>query len=154
LEEPEFGHPFPLATAEVAVIGSDTGTVLVVEDETVVRLTVARALRRVGYSVLEAGNGPDAITRSDHSAAPIDLILADVLVSGLNSHGIVDTVHLRHPEARVLYMSRYPRDVISNMGVLHKGLSFIERSEFQNQLVHRIRHLLIHGHRDEATKPI
>lgn len=82
-------------------------TILVADDEPLIRTFVARALRSEGYSVLEAGNGLDALAIADQHAGPIDLLLTDVRMPVLDGCQLGRLLKRKRPGTRVLYMSGY-----------------------------------------------
>ncbi len=82
-------------------------TVLLVEDEPHVRRTVTGMLAPVGYHVLTAGNGDDALTISSLHHGPIDLLLTDVVMPGMNGWQLAAELTRQHPGLKVLYMTGY-----------------------------------------------
>ena len=95
--------------AEADLTGS--GTVLLVEDEDAVRMFGVRALRNKGYRVLEANNGEAALDVINSSDAPIDLIISDVVMPGMDGHTLVRLVRHERPDVRIILMSGYAEDV-------------------------------------------
>jgi two-component system cell cycle sensor histidine kinase/response regulator CckA len=88
-----------------------SGTVLLVEDEDAVRLFGARALRNKGYTVLEAENGEGALDVLNTADRPIDLIISDVIMPGMDGHTLVRLVRHELPDVKVILMSGYAEDV-------------------------------------------
>ncbi len=90
-------------------------TILVVEDETTVRMLVAETLHDLGYATLEAADGPAglAILQSD---ARIDLLLTDVGLPGLNGRQLADAARLHRPALRVLFMTGYAHNAAIGQG--------------------------------------
>jgi len=91
-----------------------TGTVLLVEDEDAVRMFGARALRNKGYHVFEAMNGESALDVINTTDAPIDLIISDVVMPGMDGHTLVQLVRHELPEVKVILMSGYAEDVFTD----------------------------------------
>ena len=87
-------------------------TVLLVEDEDAVRLFGSRALRNKGYRVLEAGDGEEALDVINEYGAPIDLIITDVMMPGMDGHTLVKLVQEELPNIKVILMSGYTEDAI------------------------------------------
>ena len=87
------------------------GTVLVVEDEDAVRMFGVRALRNKGYRVLEAVNGEVALDVVDGAGEPIDLIISDVVMPGMDGHTFIQLVRHELPGVKVILMSGYAEDV-------------------------------------------
>jgi len=92
---------------------SDTtgqGIVLLVEDETAVRAFAARALTMRGYTVLEAEDGEDALRVLEEHDDPIDLVVTDVVMPGLDGPGLVERLRSDNPSLKVVFMSGYAED--------------------------------------------
>jgi two-component system cell cycle sensor histidine kinase/response regulator CckA len=92
-----------------AVIGdvSDTGTVLFVEDEEMLRTSVSKMLRKKGFSVVEADNGFAAIDLLRDHEKDIDVMLLDLTIPGAPSRDVVEQVHSLRPEMRIVLTSAY-----------------------------------------------
>ena len=86
------------------------GTVLLVEDEDAVRMFGARALRNKGYKVLEATNGEGALDVINATDEPIDLLISDVVMPGIDGHTLVRLVRHERPGVKVILMSGYAED--------------------------------------------
>ncbi len=91
-----------------------TGTVLLVEDEDPVRMFGARALRNKGYRVLEARNGEGALDVINSNGEPIQLIVSDVVMPGMDGHTLVKLVRHELPDVKVILMSGYAEDRLSD----------------------------------------
>jgi two-component system cell cycle sensor histidine kinase/response regulator CckA len=92
---------------------SDTtgqGVVLLVEDETAVRAFAARALTMRGYTVIEAEDGEDALRLYEEHEGPIDLVVSDVVMPGLDGPGLVEQLRADNPDLKVVFMSGYAED--------------------------------------------
>jgi len=87
-------------------------TVLLVEDEDAVRLFGSRALRNKGYRVLEAADGEEALDVINEYGAPIDLIITDVMMPGMDGHTLVKLVQEELPNIKVILMSGYAEEAI------------------------------------------
>ncbi|GJG86170.1 hypothetical protein tb265_13510 [Gemmatimonadetes bacterium T265] len=83
-------------------------TVLVVDDEAAVRGAAARVLARRGYTVLEAGDGVEALGVAERYAGPVHLLLSDVRMPGMDGRELARRFRVARPEARVLLMTGYP----------------------------------------------
>ena len=117
-------------------------TILVVDDEGIVRKVMTRVLARSGYRVLEAVNAAHALRLLRMYKDHINLLLTDVVMPGLNGRELAERAVLLHPEMAVLYTSAYSADVISCKGILHPGISFIEKSFTPDSLVSKVREVL------------
>jgi len=102
-------------------------TILLVEDEEIVRTLVHEMLEEDGYAVLAASNASDALELSDAHDGPIDLLLTDVVMPGLSGQQLAALLLERRPDVRVVFTSGYNEDAITNHGVLRPGAAFLEK---------------------------
>ncbi len=119
-----------------------TETVLVAEDDKAVRRLVVRSLRELGYDVLEACDGRDALQVADRFAGQIHLLLTDVVMPHLGGHEAALQLAQRRPGLRVLYMSGYTSNAIVHKGVLAKGTLYMSKPFTLIQLARRVREAL------------
>ncbi len=117
-------------------------TILLTEDEDIARKVVVKALRKRGYTVLHARNGQVAIDISGKHEGPIDLLLTDVIMPGMNGSELAKTIASKRPGMSVLYMSGYNQEIISQRGVLEPGTNFIEKTFTGEGLCHKVREVL------------
>ena len=129
---------------EVTELGG-TETIMVVEDEDLVRNLATKVLKRHGYSVLEAGGAPACLELLGAHDGPLHLLLTDVVMPGLNGRELFGEVKNLFPEARVLYMSGYTEDFVTHRGVLDGGIAFIQKPFSVQGLVARVRRILEEG---------
>ena len=118
------------------------GTILLVEDEDVVREMVAETLKDCGYMVLIAGNGPAALDLSDEFSGEIKLMLTDVVMPQMSGRQLTEKISPKRPSMKVLYMSGYTDDAIVHHGVLEEGTAFIGKPFSPDALVLKIGELL------------
>ncbi len=120
--------------------GSARGeTVLLVEDEEIVREPARRMLVKHGYTVLAAADAEEALAMvKDHSGA-IDLLLTDVVMPGRSGKDLSLDVATLRPATKVLFMSGYSQDVIVHQGVLEEGVQLIEKPFSADALLRRVR---------------
>jgi two-component system cell cycle sensor histidine kinase/response regulator CckA len=104
-----------------------SGTVLLVEDETGVRLLSRRILERGGYRVLEASNGDAAERIFAEHGATIDLVVSDVVMPGCGGPELVARLRIQAPALRVLYMSGYAEQSAARHAGIDRGAPFIEK---------------------------
>ncbi len=118
-------------------------TVLLVEDEALVRGLTLRVLREQGYRVLEAANGGEAIRVAQmHAGEEIHLLLTDVVMPGMTGRELADSLKPLLPTMRVLYMSGYTDHAIVHHGVLEEGVNYIEKPFTVNALTCKVREVL------------
>ncbi len=131
------------ATPASALRGSET--ILVVEDEENVRRYTRRALEGLGYTVLVASDGPEALRLAAAHARPIHLLLADVVMPGMNGREVARHLSARRPEMRVLYMSGYAADVVLQQGLLEPTLAILQKPFTPDVLALKVREVLAAG---------
>ena len=119
-----------------------TETVLIVEDEDILRNLCVQILEQLGYRVLEARSGTEAIAEVQRSGDRIDLLLTDVVMPGMNGSELAKHLVPHNPEMKVLFTSGYTEDVISHHGVLAEGVSFIGKPYTPLALARRVREVL------------
>jgi PAS domain S-box-containing protein len=110
----------PVAALPAAERRTDVGgkeTVLLVEDEDILRKLVARMLRDLGYTVLDASDGPSALGISEKHPGSIELLITDVVMPHMSGLELVQRIGERRPGTRVVYMSGYTDDQIAGHGL-------------------------------------
>jgi PAS domain S-box-containing protein len=123
-------------------IPSGTETVLLVEDEDAVRLLTANVLRTLGYDVIEAANGDEAIRAAQSSTRPIDLMITDVVMPHLGGREAVERIRATRPKLRVLFVSGYTDDAIVRYGVLQAEMPFLHKPFTPPALAKKVREVL------------
>ena len=119
-----------------------TETVLLVEDEEIVRDMTHEILRMSGYHVLESSRGSEALSVCEQHKGPIHLMLTDVVMPQMSGRELAERLMPLRPEMRVLYMSGYTDDAIVHHGVLDEGMAFIEKPFTPNALARKVRESL------------
>ena len=118
-----------------------TAPVLVVEDDTDVRLYSVESLRELGFNVLEAIDGPSAL-RMLEEHPEIDLLFTDIGLPGLNGRQVVEKARERNPQLRVLFTTGYARNAIVHQGRLDEGVELLTKPFNRAQLAQRVRDVL------------
>jgi PAS domain S-box-containing protein len=129
------------ATAEHVPLRG-TETLLLVEDEALLRGPVADTLRFYGYRVLEAGDGREALLISERHQGPIHLMLTDVVMPQMSGRELAERLGPLRPEMKVLFMSGYTEDAIVHHGVLESAMPYIQKPFTPESLVGKIREAL------------
>lgn len=119
-----------------------TETLLVVEDQHEVRALIATALRRRGFTILQAATSDEALEIGRRHDGPLHLILTDVVLSGVGGREVARRLVRIHSGARVLYMSGYTDDAIVHHGVLEPGVAFIQKPFNGDALARMVRAVL------------
>jgi len=117
-------------------------TILLVEDETVVRQLVAEILESHGYSVLSAGDGPSALELLRRHGDPVELLVTDVVMPGMSGPEVAKAVTSMRPGMQVLYISGYTDSAIGHHGVLEPGIAFLQKPFSADDLVRKVRSVL------------
>jgi len=137
------GFGLALATTEMcAMTQLARETVLVVDDEEMVRRLAARILAGEGYRVLEASGGEEAVRVLQRSSSRIDGVLTDVAMPGLGGRQLGETISRCWPRVRVLFMSGFPARRIVDEGELDPTAPFIQKPFTSEQLTRKVRQLL------------
>ena len=116
-------------------------TVLVVEDEFVVRELIVEVLKELGYSTLEAEDGPAAL-KILQSPQRVDLMISDIGLPGLNGRQIVEAARATRPSLKVLFMTGYAENAAMAAGFLEPGMSMITKPFAMEALATRVREIL------------
>lgn len=126
--------------ADRSVNGSET--VLLVEDEESIRKLLVRELRTVGYHVLEAGEGQEAMDLCRGHEGPIHLLLTNVVMPRISGRELAERLVSIRPDMRVLYMSGYTDDTVVRHGVQEADTAFVQKPFTSIQLLQKVRDVL------------
>ena len=121
--------------------GGSGETVLVVDDEPVVRTTMVRALAEAGYQVLEAEDGPTALAVARNHSGPVHVLVSDLAMPGMRGRELARTLAGLVPALRVLFVSGFADDEVERLGLLEAGRPFLSKPFAPEQLVERVRAL-------------
>jgi two-component system, cell cycle sensor histidine kinase and response regulator CckA len=116
-------------------------TVLVVDDEEMVRRLAARILVNHGYMAVEANGGDEAVRMLQRNAHRIDGVVTDLAMPGLNGRGLGETITRCWPKIRVLYMSGFPVSRMVGEGALDPSQPFLQKPFTSEQLARKVREL-------------
>ena len=130
--------PRPRETA----IQRGTETVLLVEDEPLVRDIAKSALSDQGYQVLEAEHGEEALVVAREHGAEIQLVLTDVVMPKMGGRELVEQLRKVRPAIRVLYMSGYTAASIDEQDVVEPGTSFLRKPFALAEMLGKVREVL------------
>ena len=133
----------PTITAPTASARVPTGkTVLIVDDEPIVRMLVTEVLDDLGYSPIEASDGPAGL-RILESEAAIDLLISDVgLPGGINGRQLADAARITRPELKVLFITGYAENAIIGSGHLAPGMRVLTKPFVVETLANRIQDMI------------
>ncbi|MFH2129595.1 MAG: PAS domain S-box protein [bacterium] len=119
-----------------------TETVMVVEDEPMVRALACETLKAHGYTVIEAESPKRGLQLASEFEGPIQLLLTDVIMPDMNGREFHEKLAARRPDTKVLYMSGYTDNVIAHHGVLEEGIHFLQKPFTVHDLTHKVRRVL------------
>ncbi|HYF64945.1 MAG TPA: response regulator [Herpetosiphonaceae bacterium] len=118
-------------------------TILLVEDEAMVRDLVNRILDHRGYHVLQADHGAAALALCDSHGGPIDLLLTDVVMpGGMNGGELGELLRQRYPALKIIYMSGYTDSVLIKQNVASSEQSFLPKPFTPQDVLHRVQAML------------
>jgi PAS domain S-box-containing protein len=117
-------------------------TILLVEDDTTVRELARRILQGVGYTVVEAEDGLQALQLAARHAGLIHLLLSDVVMPGINGIALAKRLAQTYPSLKTLFVSGYTDDMIRRHGVLEPGVAFLQKPFSPPALARKVRDVL------------
>ena len=117
-------------------------TILLVEDEDQVRAFASKMLAYLGYTVVEARDGMDALEKSRSASAQIDLLVTDVVMPKLGGPDLARQLTAASPQLKVLYVSGYTSNAIGHQGVLDKDVNFLAKPYSLQELARLVRTVL------------
>jgi len=141
---PRLTHEPDKGSAEVERVMPPPGTetILLVEDEEVVRALVGDILRGNGYKVLIAGQSKEAFRISGQYEGPIHLLVADVVMPGMSGREVAERLASSRPRMKVLYISGYTDDAMVRHGVQAEGMAFLQKPFTPAALLRKVRDVL------------
>jgi CheY-like chemotaxis protein len=119
-----------------------TETVLVTEDDEAVRRLTRTMLEELGYRVITAADGDEAIRLFTQNAASIDILLMDVIMPKQNGKQAYDLIRKLRPEVKILFTSGYTADVVTGGGLLEQGMHFMAKPASLQVLSQKMRDVL------------
>ncbi|NWG46740.1 MAG: response regulator [Alphaproteobacteria bacterium] len=117
-------------------------TILLVEDEDAVRTFAARALESRGYRVLSAEGGEAALALLEEAGGPVDLVISDVMMPGMDGPSLVAALRERHPEVRVVFISGYAEGAFRDQLVERGDFEFLPKPFTLKQLAAKVKDVL------------
>jgi len=102
-------------------------SILLVEDDEIMRSLTKKVLQEQGYTVMEADDGKSALDWAHSHPGPIDLLLTDVMMRRLNGPELAERLSSSHPGMKIVYMSGYTGELMTNREVLKPGVTLLEK---------------------------
>lgn len=123
-----------------------TETILLVEDEEMVRTLTRQILEESGYTVLEAQNGVEAISMCEKNDCRIDLLMTDVVMPQMGGRELAERFAHIYPKMLILFTSGYTDDAVVRHGMINAGTNFIQKPFTPDGLARKVRAILdAHG---------
>jgi len=120
-----------------------TETILLVDDDPALRMMAATLLRRLGYTVLAAADGIEALRLQQQSnTGHVDLLFTDVVMPNMSGKELADRVVALSPRTRTLFTSAYTENAIVHQGVLDKDVALLQKPFTPSALAHKLREVL------------
>ena len=117
-------------------------TVVLVEDEEMIRGLLTEVLKRTGYEVLSCAYPEEGIAVCQQYPGRIDLLLTDVVMPGMSGPELVEALRSLRPNLKVLYVSGYTDDSVVRHGVLSEQVNFLQKPFSPVALAHKVRQVL------------
>jgi len=117
-------------------------TVLLVDDDARVRQWIHEELERLGYNLLEAADGADALVIAELHRGPIDIVVTDVVMPRVDGPGLVKALLELRPDLKVLYISGYPEAFLRQSTSLPSEDNYLQKPFDMSTLIARITELL------------
>jgi len=116
--------------------------VLLVEDETSLRVLMRNDLTANGYRVVDAANGPEALRAARAHPGPIQAMVRDVVMPRMSGRQLADELRRDMPEIKVLYVSGYNDDPVVHQAMLENGTAFLQKPFTPSVLTRKLREVL------------
>ena len=123
------------AEAERVIPPRPSSTILLVEDDEIMRSLTRQLLQEHGYTVIDADDGQTALEWAQSHPDQIDLLLTDVVMRRMNGPELVDRLSASHPNLKIVYMSGYTGEVMAHREVLKPGVTLIEKPFSRSNLL-------------------
>jgi two-component system cell cycle sensor histidine kinase/response regulator CckA len=136
------GDDDKLEIFETAASPRGSETLLLAEDEPVVRELTKSVLEEFGYTVMEAKDGVDAIEKFEANRDGIQLLILDVIMPRKDGKQVYNQIKKMRPDMKALFISGYTGDFLSRRGMLEENLNFISKPLTQNMLLRKVREVL------------
>jgi DNA-binding response OmpR family regulator len=114
-------------------------TVLVVEDESMLRSVVSNVLRKRGFAVIEVGDGDSALQAFGKHAKDIDVVLLDVTLPGISGTELLAELRKIRSDVRVMLTSGYTSEILGNAFDQHQLLHFVRKPYLIGELVNQLK---------------
>jgi len=137
-------EPTPARTAspDAPILPAGAETILLVEDEELVRELGRNMLRLSGYTVIEARHAGEALVVAERHSGPIHLLLTDVVMPDMNGRELAERLTAQRPDTKVLYVSGHTVDAVLSRGVEAGEMAFLQKPFRADTLLRKVREVL------------
>jgi CheY-like chemotaxis protein len=122
--------------------GPRAPTILVVDDEDIVRALVTRALREAGYRVVQAQHGAAALALLEGGTQTIHLVISDLVMPGIGGREVAQWIAAHSPGLPVLFISGYPRTYLEEHDLYDAGVPLLRKPFLPSRLLEAVQELL------------
>jgi two-component system cell cycle sensor histidine kinase/response regulator CckA len=120
-------------------------TVLLVEDEDMVRAVAKRSLEQFGFGVVEAASAASALELCERDPHCFDVVVTDVVMPEMSGPALIDRLVEKRPDLRVLFISGYTDNALALGCLRDRGFAFLQKPFVPQDLVSKIRELVAEG---------
>lgn len=138
----ELKHPYKDTGISAEPVKPGSESILVVDDEEVIRQVIVDSLEGFGYTTYPMENADQALQFLEQNNHKIDLLLTDVVLPGKSGKDLASLILDKYPETRILFMSGYSADIIADRNLLDQGVELIRKPIRPSSLARKIRELL------------
>jgi DNA-binding response OmpR family regulator len=124
---------------------SGTETLLIAEDEDMVRTFLTKIFEGQGYRVIAAGDGEEAVEKFRENMEDVSLILLDVIMPKKNGKEILEEVRMMKPGMKLIFISGYTANIMHEKGIFEKDMDFITKPFLKDDLLRKVREVLDKG---------
>jgi len=143
MPEVEAPAKIPVPRPGPAQLPRGTETILLVEDDPALREMASALLQRLGYTVLTASNGVEALSlKHQHGAGHVDLVFTDVVMPHMSGKELSDRFRLLYPQTKILFTSAYTENAIVHQGTLNPGVILLQKPFTPSALAVKVREVL------------
>lgn len=141
---PQLGcsEPLPAPPSKTQAPPKGYETILLIEDEPMLRTSIKESLEAFGYRVFTAANGDQALTLARRFPETLHLILTDLILPGKSGKETAEALLDCHPESVILYMSGYSDDLVVKKGLVTEETPFLQKPFTPSELAIKVREML------------
>ena len=133
----------PDRSADSPGLPRGTEIILLVEDDPALRQMAAKLLVRLGYTVLKAANGLEALSlKEQHGNGHIDLLFTDVVMPHMSGKELSERILVAYPQVKILFTSAYTENAIVHQGMLNEGVALLQKPFTPSALANKLREVL------------